>query len=91
MKDEFCYLEEEYFLDYIHDMNIVQQYAKLNRKAIANTILNKVDLKLSSSFTAIHNYIEIKEDKEKLIIQLVDMEELKYENKRLRECIKKVN
>lgn len=67
LKDEFCYLEGENFSDYIHDMNIVQQYAKLNREAIANTILNKVNLNMINSFTTIHNYIEIKEDKEYIL------------------------
>ena len=33
---------------------------------------------------------KLKEDKEKLIIQLVDMEELKDENKRLRENLEKI-
>lgn len=33
---------------------------------------------------------KLKEDKEKLIIQLVDMEELKDENKRLRESLDKI-
>lgn len=33
---------------------------------------------------------KLKEDKEKLIIQLVDMEELKDENKRLRESLEKI-
>lgn len=34
--------------------------------------------------------IKLKEDKEKLIIQLVEMEELKDENKRLKEQLKKI-
>lgn len=36
-----CYLEGEYREQYLHDMKICQEYAKLNRKLIADTILEK--------------------------------------------------
>lgn len=46
--------------DYLHDMNIAQEYAKLNREIIAEELIKflfgKVEL---NSFHTIHNYIDI--------------------------------
>jgi len=56
---ELCYLEGEYREQYIHDMKICQGYAEINRKTIANLILNNYGLKTINSFTTIHNYIDV--------------------------------
>ena len=58
---DLCYLEGDLFYDYLHDMNIAQQYASENRYQIANLILKKMKLKLSKlkSFETIHNYINM--------------------------------
>lgn len=53
-----AYLYGDDFNDYINDMKIVQKFAEINRKAIANDIIKKMDLKVESSFTTIHNYID---------------------------------
>ncbi len=53
------YLSGEDLDRYLHDMNIVQQFALWNRKAIVDTIVESLDLKIEDSFTTIHNYIEI--------------------------------
>ncbi len=46
------------FDDYIHDMKIVQKYAVLNRKAMADELLNGLGLTIKEEFTTIHNYID---------------------------------
>ena len=46
------------FEDYIHDMEITQKYALLNRRAIVRDIVKHMQLKVHQSFATIHNYIE---------------------------------
>lgn len=55
---ELAYVDGELFDDYIHDMKIAQLYADINRKAIARTILTKMGLTSSETFTTVHNYID---------------------------------
>lgn len=57
---ELAYLEGEDFEDYINDMEIVQQFASLNRKTIAELILGHTGLHVVSTFETIHNYIDTK-------------------------------
>ena len=49
------------FKNYLHDMNICQEYAKENRERIATKILNYLGLKLTDfeHFHTIHNYINM--------------------------------
>lgn len=54
---ELCYLIGEYREDYLHDMQICQEYASLNRKYIALEILNKYGIIAMNKFETIHNYI----------------------------------
>lgn len=55
---ELAYVEGELFDRYIHDMQIAQKFAELNRKAIIDIILNEMGLHIDSKFTTIHNYID---------------------------------
>ena len=55
---ELCYLTGAYREKYLHDMKICQEFAVLNRKEMANAILNELGLKEISRFETIHNYIE---------------------------------
>ena len=57
---ELAYVEGQDFEDYINDMEIVQQFASLNRKTIAELILGHMDLHVASTFETIHNYIDTK-------------------------------
>lgn len=57
---ELSYLSGKLFDDYIHDMEIVQEYASQNRIAIANEIIISMDLVLEDAFETIHNYIDTK-------------------------------
>lgn len=55
-----AYLEGRDFDDYLHDLEIMQQYARLNRQAMAETILAAMELTPEDTFTTIHNYIDTK-------------------------------
>lgn len=59
IQKSLSYLEGEGFKMYIHDMDIVQKFASLNRKRIAEKILNNFNISVIDSFETIHNYIEI--------------------------------
>lgn len=56
---ELCYLEDQNREDYLHDMQICQQFAVENRKQIANIILQHMGWKALDQFETIHNYIEL--------------------------------
>ncbi len=53
-----AYVEGELFSDYIHDMAIVQEFAALNRKAMADELVKGMKLNVSERFTTTHNYID---------------------------------
>jgi RNA-splicing ligase RtcB len=53
----FC--EGSLFDSYLHDMNIVQQYADCNRRAIIREIIAEMKFKVDDQFTTAHNYIDI--------------------------------
>jgi len=55
---DLAYLTGVLFEEYIHDMRIMQQYALINRKAIADTIISKMRFTVVDAFTTIHNYID---------------------------------
>lgn len=63
---ELAYLTGQDFNDYIHDMQLTQQHAAINRKCIADTIITKMRLHPVSKdccydedyFDTIHNYID---------------------------------
>jgi len=54
-----AYCEGELMQDYLHDMAIAQEYASLNRKAIADIIQCGMRWKVQSEFQTIHNYIDM--------------------------------
>jgi RNA-splicing ligase RtcB len=53
-----AYVSGQLFDDYIHDMKLVQEYAKWNRNAIANVIFEHSNLHPIYDFSTIHNYID---------------------------------
>ena len=53
-----AYLEGQSFTDYLHDMEIAQRYALLNRRMIASIIADRMDWSLGASFHTVHNYID---------------------------------
>lgn len=56
---ELAPLRGELFEQYLHDMDIMQKYALLNRQIIKEVILDGMKLKEVDEFTTIHNYIDI--------------------------------
>lgn len=53
-----AYVSGELFHQYLHDMKIVQEYAKLNRKAMMDEIVKGMKLHVTEQFTTVHNYID---------------------------------
>ena len=58
LPEVLSYVEGKLFVDYIHDMKLVQRFAVLNRKAMTDVILSKMALTPADAFTTIHNYID---------------------------------
>jgi RNA-splicing ligase RtcB len=62
---ELCYLEGAWREKYLHDMNICQEYALLNRSTMASIILDKwldKNYHYFEYFQTIHNYINFKDN-----------------------------
>ncbi len=58
---ELAYVEGKLFDEYIHDMKIIQKFAALNRKAMADVIVKGMGVTVEEQFTTIHNYIDTDE------------------------------
>lgn len=61
MPRELCFLYGTFMEDYLHDINICQQFAKRNREKMAEVLLEKTGLVGLESFQTIHNYIDVDE------------------------------
>lgn len=57
---DLAYVEGQNFTDYLRDIGVMQKYADLNRKAIAETIIVGMRWTAVDSFTTVHNYIDLK-------------------------------
>jgi len=55
---DLAYVEGRLFKAYIHDMKVIQHFAELNRKAMTNVLLEKMNLTPVENFTTTHNYID---------------------------------
>lgn len=55
---DLAYLTGSDFDNYMHDMELMQKFAVLNRRTMANIILEKAELTEAESFETIHNYID---------------------------------
>ena len=53
-----AYVEGSLFSDYIHDMRLIQKFARLNRKTIMDELLKGMELTETDRFETVHNYIE---------------------------------
>lgn len=56
---ELAYATGDLMAAYLHDMKIVQDYAELNRQAIATDIMKGMKWNVEDSFSTIHNYIDM--------------------------------
>lgn len=59
--EDLCYLYGSFFDDYMHDIEICQQFAKRNREKIAEILLSRTGMTGTGAFHTIHNYIDTKE------------------------------
>lgn len=55
---ELAYVQGELLERYLHDMKIVQDFAALNRRAIADEIIKGMKFDVTDSFSTVHNYID---------------------------------
>ena len=55
---DLTYVQGRLFDEYIHDMQLTQRFALLNRKAMTQIILEGMELTEVERFTTIHNYID---------------------------------
>ena len=60
IQKDLAYLTGYLLEDYLHDMEIVQDYASKNRQIIANEILKGLELHQADRFATIHNYVDTK-------------------------------
>lgn len=59
IEDKFLtWLDGNNFDDYIHDMEITQHYADINRQTILTKIVEGAGLEVEDSFSTVHNYID---------------------------------
>ena len=57
--NDLAYVEGEDLEGYLHDMELCQKYAILNRNIMGTLILEALGIKEYKCFTTIHNYIDI--------------------------------
>ena len=61
MPEDLCYLYGSYMEDYLHDVEICQQFARRNRERIAQVLLEQTGMTGTDGFHTVHNYIEAEE------------------------------
>ena len=59
--DELSFLYGTYLEDYLHDVEICQQFAARNRELMAEVILSRLGLTKEDAFHTVHNYIDTEE------------------------------
>lgn len=56
---ELCYVQGRLLDDYLHDMEIMQQAASLNRQAMMAVLVEGLGLQVEERFATVHNYIDL--------------------------------
>ena len=59
--EDLCYVYGTYLEDYLHDVEICQQFARRNREMIAEILLSRSGLSSGEAFHTVHNYIDTRE------------------------------
>lgn len=59
--DDICWLYGSFLEDYLHDIEICQEFARRNREKMAEIILKKTNMTAVEAFHTIHNYIDTNE------------------------------
>jgi RNA-splicing ligase RtcB len=63
VSENLAYLVGESMQNYLHDMNIMQEFAVANRKAMLEIIVNTIGGVIEKQITSTHNYIELSDSK----------------------------
>jgi len=58
---DLCWLEGSHMDAYLADIELCQQYARLNRETMAEVIVDRAKLTAGEAFHTIHNYIDVDE------------------------------
>jgi RNA-splicing ligase RtcB len=61
MPDDLCFVYGKYFHQYLHDMELCQNFACRNRELLAKILLGKAGITGGEAFHTIHNYIDVGE------------------------------
>lgn len=61
MPEDLCFLYGTYLNDYLHDVEICQNFAKRNREKIAEVLLEQTGMSGDGGFHTVHNYIDTRE------------------------------
>ncbi|MDD3402422.1 MAG: RtcB family protein [Hespellia sp.] len=59
--EDLCFLYGTYLEDYLHDVEICQNFARHNREKIAEVLLQRTGMTGTNGFHTIHNYIDTEE------------------------------
>lgn len=59
--EDLCWLYGDALADYLHDVEICQQFARRSREKMAEVILERTGMTSAESFHTIHNYIDTQE------------------------------
>lgn len=58
---ELCWVYGKYLENYLHDIKICQEFARLNRETMAKILLERAGIVGGESFHTTHNYIDVEE------------------------------
>ncbi len=58
LPEDLCFLYGQYLEDYLHDVEICQEFARRNRELMAEILLERAGLTGTDGFHTIHNYID---------------------------------
>lgn len=59
--EDLCWLEGTFLEDYLHDVEICQNFARRSRERMAEIILERTGMGAGEGFHTIHNYIDTRE------------------------------
>ena len=59
--EDLCFVYGEHLENYLHDVKICQEFARLNRETIAKILLERTGIFSGESFHTTHNYIDVDE------------------------------
>ncbi|MDO4620560.1 MAG: RtcB family protein [Lachnospiraceae bacterium] len=59
--EDLCWLYGSFMDDYLHDVEICQQFAKRNRERMSEIITERTGMTAAEAFHTVHNYIDVEE------------------------------